>query len=217
MKESFYNLSKKANTDKVMHHGYHFFYPSFLEKFRNDTFNILEIGYGSGESLKMWCEYFSNSNIFCVDINVEKDINEKCKVIKGDQSKMDDLNKIIEEVQTAKVIVDDGSHNPKHQYDTFVYLFENLLEDGGVYIIEDIETNFWNSNCVLYGYQIGNFDLIGKMYKCQEMINQEFSKVQNSLKISTLTFAQNCIIITKQTKEEQNYFDRKYRFGFLTV
>ncbi|WP_128414598.1 hypothetical protein [Chryseobacterium sp. Leaf201] len=217
MKKSFYELSQNANTDKVTHHGYHFFYPLFLEKLRNDSFNMLEIGYGSGESMKMWCDYFPSSTIFCMDINIEKNINERCNVIRGDQSNLEDLKDTVQQIKTAKVIIDDGSHNPQHQYDTFMYLFESLLEDGGVYIIEDIETNYWNPNCVLYGYQVGNFDLMKNMNKCQEMINQEFSKVKNSLKISTITYGQNCIIITKQTVEEQEYFDRKYRFGFLTV
>ena len=37
----------------------------------------------------------------------------------------------------------------------------------------------------------------------------------NKLKISSITFGQNCIIITKQTEEEENYFNRNYRFSYL--
>lgn len=216
MKTSFLELGQKAGTDKVKHHGYHFFYPFFLDKIRDEKFNMLEIGYGSGESLKMWCEYFPNSNFYCVDINIETIYNERCQVIKADQSNNEDLQKIVKQIGTSKLIIDDGSHNPKHQFDTFIYLFENLLEDGGIYIIEDIETNYWNPNATLYGYQVGNFNLMKNISSCPDMINQEFSKVQNTLKISTITYGQNCIILTKRTKEEQNYFDRKYRFDFFT-
>lgn len=217
MKSTFLELGHKAGTDKVTHHGYHFFYPAFLDKIRDEEFNMLEIGHGSGESAKMWCEYFPNSNFFCVDINIEIIYNDRCQVIKADQSSSDDLQKVASKVGSAKLIVDDGSHNPKHQFDTFYYLFENLLEDGGIYIIEDIETNYWHSNAILYGYQVGNFNLIKSISVCQDMINHEFSKVNNILKISTITYGQNCIIITKRTKEEQLYFDRKYRFNFLTT
>lgn len=216
MKTSFFELGQKAGTDKVKHHGYHFFYPSFLDKIRDEKFNMLEIGYGSGESMKMWCEYFPNCNFFCIDINIETIYNERCRVIKADQSNNDDLQKIVKQIGTTKFIIDDGSHNPKHQFDTFIYLFENLLEDGGIYIIEDIETNYWKPNAVLYGYQVGNFNLMKNISTCQDMINHEFSKVQNTLKISTITYGQNCIIVTKRTKEEQIYFDRKYRFDFFT-
>lgn len=217
MEKSFYKLSLDANTDKVTHHGYHFFHPLFLEKIRNDNFNMLEIGYGNGESIKMWCNYFAHSTIFCADINIEKEINNRCKVIKCDQSNEEDLMNLVKYIGSAKVIVDDGSHNPKHQYDTFLFLFESLLEDGGVYIIEDIETSYWKSHYTLYGYEVGEFNLFSNINKCQNMINHEFSKIQNHLNISTITYAQNCIIITKRTKEEQEYFNRKYRFNFLTL
>ncbi|OIN55431.1 hypothetical protein BLX24_30905, partial [Arsenicibacter rosenii] len=209
MKPTFLELGYKAGTDKVTHHGYHFFYPSFLDKMRDEAFNLLEIGYGSGESVAMWCEYFPACNFFCIDINTEMVYNDRCRVIKADQSNRNDLEKIVNQLGSARVIVDDGSHNPKHQFDTFCYLFEHLLEEGGTYIIEDIETNYWHPNAVLYGYQIGNFNLMKNISICQDMINQEFSKVQNTLNISTITYGQNCIVITKRTKEEQMYFDRK--------
>ncbi len=217
MKKTFFELGQKAGTDKVTHHGYHFFYPPFLDKIRDEKFNMLEIGYGTGESMKVWCEYFPNCNFFCIDINFETIYNDRCIVIKADQSNNVDLHRVVEQIGTAKLIIDDGSHHPKHQFDTFVYLFENLLEDGGIYIIEDIETNYWNPNAVLYGYRVGNFNLMKNIRICQDMINHEFSKVENILKISTITYGQNCIIITKRTTEEQIYFDRKYRLGFLTI
>lgn len=46
----------------------------------------------------------------------------------------DDLQKNVKQIGTTKLIVDDGSHNPKHQFDSFIYLFENLFEDG-IYIL----------------------------------------------------------------------------------
>lgn len=216
MKKSFYELCKDAGTDKVMHHGYHFFYPSFLEKLRNEKFTMLEIGYGSGESAKMWCEYFPYTSFFCIDIDTEAVHSERCRIIKADQSKKEDLQKITGKIGSAKLIIDDGSHNPRHQFDTFMYLFENLLEEGGIYIIEDIETNYWKPNAGLYGRFVGDFNLMKSISSFPDMINHEFSKIQNTLKISTVTYGQNCIIITKRTQEEQLYFDRKYRFEIFT-
>ena len=48
--------------------------------------------------------------------------------------------------------------------------------------------------------------------KYQEMINSEFTGITNELDISTITFAQNSIIITKRTNKEKEYFKRGYRF-----
>ena len=81
----------------------------------------------------------------------------RLKVIKADQSNPDHLEMITGVVQNAKFIIDDGSHHPVHQLESFQYLFKNLLEPGGIYIIEDIECNYWNPKESIYGYQIGYF------------------------------------------------------------
>jgi hypothetical protein len=209
----FYNISRKNDTDKVYHHGYHFFYQQHFNNFRFDKFKMLEIGFGGGASMKTWVEYFPNADITVMDINVELDYSERCRVIKGDQSNHSDLDSIKNYIGKAKLILDDGSHNPLHQFDTFNFLFKNLLEPGGVYIIEDIEVSYWNPESTLYGYKSGYFNLVDSFKKYQEMINSEFTGVNNLLDISTITFAQNCIIITKKTDEEKAYFDRHYRFN----
>lgn len=215
MRKSFNELCKETGTDKVGHHGYHYYYPTFLETLRNDSFNLLEIGYGEGKSMKMWSEYFPKCDIYCADVNVELVINDRSKVLKVDQSDPEDLKKLVEQIRTAKLIIDDGSHNPKHQFDSFKYLFNYLLEPGGIYIIEDIETSYWNSNAILYGYKIGEFNLMKKITECHDMINHEFSGKENELKISSISYGQNCIIIKKRTEEEDHYFNRKYRFNHL--
>lgn len=209
--EKFYDLSKKHGTDKVGHHGYHLFYPRYLDPLRVEKFKMLEIGYLDGCSARMWMEYFPLGDVYCMDINIEGTI-DGCNVIKGDQSKSEDLVKVKENIESAKFIIDDGSHHPIHQIETFEYLFKNLLEPGGIYIIEDVETNYWRKDSEVYGYTIGYFNSIDYTTKYIDQINQEFSKKENTLKISSITYAQNCIIIKKQTEEESEYFNRNYRY-----
>ena len=50
----FYEMGKKYGTDKVDHHGYHFFYPKHLQFLRNEKFRMLEVGYKYGDSARMW-------------------------------------------------------------------------------------------------------------------------------------------------------------------
>ena len=209
----FYQVSKKFGTDKVEYHGYHFFYPHFFDFLRNQKFKMVEIGLGGGGSLNAFQEYFPLADITVMDINKEAYLSERSRIIKGDQSKLEDLDKLIQTVQSAELIIDDGSHNPLHQFDTFTYLFKNLLKPGGVYIIEDIEASYWHPESTLYGYKSGYFNLIDGFKKFQEMINSEFTGIDNHLDISTVTYGQNCIIITKRTIEEKGYFDRTYRFS----
>lgn len=208
----FYQLCKKNDADKVYYHGYNYFYPQFIEKFRNDSFKFLEIGYGDGKSLPVWIEYFPKADITIADINVELTYSDRCRVVKFDQSSLSDLEKLKEKLKSVKLIIDDGSHNPIHQIQTFDFLFKNLLEDGGVYIIEDIEVSYWHPESTLYGYKSGTFNLVDHFKKYQEMINSEFTGITNELDISTITFAQNSIIITKRTNKEKEYFKRGYRF-----
>jgi hypothetical protein len=49
--------------------------------------------------------------------------------------------------------------------------------------------------------------------KLIDLINAEFTEKRNDLWVSSITYGQNCIIITKQTEEERRYFDRPYRFS----
>ena len=209
----FYNISLSNNTDKVYYHGYHYFYSDIIEKFRYENIKMVEIGYGDGNSVTTWLEYFTYADITVMDINKEMVYNERCRVIKGDQSKKSDLERLISKVGKSKLIIDDGSHNPLHQFNTFEILFKNLLEPGGYYIIEDIEVSYWHPDSTLYGYESGYFNLVDAFKKYQEMINSEFTGVKNHLDISTITFGQNCIIIKKRTEQEKEYFDRNYRFS----
>lgn len=209
--DNFRVLGQKYGTDKVGQHGYHFFYPTFLNDMRNDSFRMLEIGYHLGDSARMWEDYFSNADIFAMDLENEG-VSGRHEVIRGDQSILSDLEKVIQRVSSARLIIDDGSHNPLHQYETFEYLFENLLEPGGIYIIEDIELSYWRHDTSLYGYRVGFFNCVEQCKKLADMINSEFSEVRNRLNLSTVTFGQNCIVITKRTEEEMHYFDRSYRF-----
>jgi hypothetical protein len=95
---------------------------------------------------------------------------------------------------------------------TFGFLFP-LLKSDGVYIIEDIECNYWqNPNSSIYGYEIGYFNTLDYFKNTLDQINSEFSNKKNYLNISTVTFAHNCIIITKQTPEETEISNRSYRF-----
>ncbi len=208
---SFAELGRKHGTDKVSHHGYQYFYPRFLEPLREQAFTVFEIGYHRGESARMWEEYFPQARIVAMDISTSGTFGRH-EVVQGDQSNREDLQRTAAVVGSARLIVDDGSHHPVHQFECFHYLFANLLEPGGVYIIEDVECNYWHPDSAVYGYRIGFFNAIEASTRLIDQVNAEFSGGNNRLGISTVSYGQNCVIITKQTDEERAYFDRPYRF-----
>ena len=59
-------------------------------------------------------------------------------------------------------------------------MFNNLLEYGGVYIIEDIECSYWRSEAKIYGYEIGHFNIVDYFKNKTDQINDKFA-VRNSL------------------------------------
>ena len=220
-------------TDKITHHGYHRFYDMFLMPFKNEKINFLEIGVDKGRSLKTWNDFFKFAKIYGLDIN-EGYEHSKGKIYKGDQSDIRVLEVLVNEIGKCKIIIDDGSHVPEHQLLGFNYLFENCLDYGGVYIIEDIETSYWgeiNKKSMIYGYLIKagfkkNNNIVEIFKNVADIVNREFllkkhietikkSKInfENLKYISMITFAGNCIIIKKMTIGEYNkYGNREYRY-----
>jgi hypothetical protein len=227
----FFQLGVACQTDKVTTHGYHRFYPHYLEQFRNKQGAMLEIGIDRENSVKLWLNYFKFLKIYGIDINLAAE-GERYKIYKCDQSKLNELEALVQQIPEKLCFInDDGSHIPEHQILTFNILFENLLEPGGVYIIEDIEVSYWNKNG-LYGYstQYGYkhpkscielfkhlVDDINSKYvnmACQSYQNnlvRMFSPTVRSM-IQSITFSQNCIIIQKKTDEDFQYSNGRYRF-----
>lgn len=210
-----FGLGLKYNTDKVTEHRYDRIYEKFLEPLRNKGIKLFEIGSGSeASSFKMWIEYFNNGEIYAMDISEER-IQERGRMYIGDQSNTDDLQKMINLIGRCDIIIDDGSHQPQHQINTFNFLFENMLKEDGIYIIEDIECNYWNPKKTIYGYEVGNYSVIDYFSSVPHRINSDFSKIKNHQNISTITYYKNCIIITKKSIEEINELRKNYRFDFM--
>ena len=232
----FARIGDRTGTDKIFHHGYHRFYPPYLDRYRRLTGGgMLEIGVEESKSLKLWLVYFPSAFIYGIDIGVAKS-GPRFKIMQADQSKKAQLQQLVREEITHPLflIIDDGSHIPEHQVSCFDYLFGEVLLPGGTYIIEDIETSYWTKNG-LYGYQTRygyhhQYSVIEVFKDLLDDIQYEFLNhrardeqdkrlrdcVSKSTRqeICTITFGMNCIIITKKTAAEHEEFDgRRYRFS----
>lgn len=232
-------LGRQHGTDKIHQHGYHRYYPRYLESYRflPSTYAMLEIGIDQSASLHTWLDYFPEAHIYGVDIGVSK-TGDRFSIFQCDQSKLDQLERLtFEHIDcTARqifFILDDGSHIPEHQVLSFNYLFQFLLMPGGTYIIEDIETSYWKRGGLYnyptqYGYHHEK-NIIQVFKHLLDEINREFLSeearatqatvlekygidAETRKWICSITFGQNCIVITKKTKEELQFHDRTYRF-----
>lgn len=130
----------EGHGDKGTAHTYIDEYERLLSPYRNGI-TFLEIGLSHGESIQMWSEFFSESKIYGIDINDHhlKHLldNKNFNIVIGDGTKSTILSKFPENLN-FDVIIDDGSHKLNDQINSF-NLFKDRMNDGGIYIIEDIE------------------------------------------------------------------------------
>ena len=118
------------------------------------------------------------------------------------------------------VIIDDGSHAPQHQLVSFVQLFPTLA-DGGLYMIEDVETSYWDrkGGAELFGYKIEagigtRGSAVESFKQLPDVLNRQFlgdssysvfgaqHKQQVDHRIASVAFSRNCIIVTKKVSAE---------------
>jgi cephalosporin hydroxylase len=131
-------LGNKYGTDKSTYHKFTDWYEEKL-KIINPK-KILEIGVKNGSSLKMWRDFYQNSIVIGIDIN-EPIVIENSICLKGDGSNENVINDFFYGMK-FDLIIDDGSHKTSHQLKSFNLLFDNYLNNGGIYIIEDLHTSF---------------------------------------------------------------------------
>ena len=153
-------LNKKGyNTDKHTNHNYiQDYYDEAFMPYKEQNINFLEIGILAGESMKLWHDYFINAkNIVGIDIfarvsrpQVEsnlRDFDVKLHTInshgdgefvtgtaEGENRKLKDFKKYY---GGFDIIIDDGHHRASSQINTY-NKFSDLMNKGGLYIIEDI-------------------------------------------------------------------------------
>lgn len=151
-------LFNEAGSDKgserywgegVPHH-YALVYEPLLAPFREERFNLLEIGLDTASqesgrptdapSLRVWREFVPNATLYGYDINDFAFFDQpNTHVFRGDQSSRGDFGRFLEShgMPLFRVVIDDGSHVPAHQQISLAALFERL-EPGGVYVVEDL-------------------------------------------------------------------------------
>jgi hypothetical protein len=188
---------------------------------------ILEIGADEGKSLQLWSEYFTrpagiHGISYGVKIDQKKlacDWNPKaCEYVKifvGDQSDPEFLNDIASKYQ-YDIIVDDGSHVPAHMLTSFKHLFP-ALKAGGLYVLEDVETSYWDKpDAIVYGYPIPGagigaspkHSVVEKLKQLVDvlmrfhMMHPSLSVLPDDDKIMDITFGQGVVFVRKGTDDE---------------
>lgn len=207
IEDIFFNkLSKKS--DKW--HPYFYAYEKHLSKFRKKDCKLLEIGVQSGGSLELWHHYFGDKcSIFGVDADpvvAKLQYDFPVDLAIGDQESTEFWKEYTAKRGFFDIIIDDGGHTMKQQENTILSLFEKL-NYGGVYIVEDTHTSYWN----MYGggfKREGSFienmksliDLLHIRHIDNEKPSQNVINVFHGL--SSITFYDSMVVLEKEVPKD---------------
>jgi len=122
--------------------GYLDAYERTFQQFRNRSFNIIEIGVLSGNSLRLWERFFPKARVIGVDINesCRRFANNQTTIEIGSQADRDFTNSLGVSY-TPLIVIDDGSHQAGDIISTFESLFVHV-QPGGIYVVEDTAFHF---------------------------------------------------------------------------
>lgn len=223
-----FNLNKLGliyGTDKFGRHFYTPHYMTHLRKYKYKKINLLEIVVGGyeipdsgGQSLRMWKKYFPFGRIYSIDIYDKSKLQEnRIKIFKGSQIDQIFLGKITKKIKTLDIIIDDGSHLNEHVITSFKILFPKL-KDGGIYVIEDTQTSYWedfggNSNDLTNSNTMMNFfKSLTDSLNNKEFIIKNYKQTYYDRKIISIHFYHNLIFIYKgNNKDESNIVIKNQR------
>ena len=133
------------DTDKCELYLQH--YERWFAPLRLQPVRLLEVGIDRGGSLLLWRDYFQHGLIAGLDIEPKRipDATGRVHVYHGPQDDLAILDRIGNELGPFDIVIDDASHLAAPTRTTFWHLFEHYLKPGGLYVIEDWGTGYWES------------------------------------------------------------------------
>jgi len=146
-----------SRTDKNTIHSYLPLYQNLLISKKETAKNVLEVGIGdynqgvtNGGSIKLWHDYFTNANIYALDIchlgKVWDGIKNNERIILHTSIDAYDNNFFIKHFLNKNIkfdfILDDGPHSLESMKQ-FIKLYSQIITDDGILIIEDVQSWDW--------------------------------------------------------------------------
>ncbi len=141
-------LSERAKDLPKWHHYFEIYDHWFAPLRGRADLRLLEIGVAHGESLKIWRQYFgAGATIVGLDIDPACQAyakpEENTFVEIGDQTDTGFLDRVAEAYGPFDLIIDDGGHTTAQQTISFNQRYADGLKDPGVYLVEDLHSNYW--------------------------------------------------------------------------
>lgn len=217
--------------DKLSHRSYSILYSKYLRDYRQIRSSLLEIGVGCvnkysygpghgytpGRSVKVWRQILPLADITVLDIDEcalelhDMGLLDKRSIFVGSQIDTSLLSNVVSTKGPFEVIIDDGSHVPEHQLNTFYHLFTKGLKPGGVYVIEDLESSIRRDDVLVNGTFFRMGAELSVLLTHQGKVGQNIvpgnSKVDNDLlqkydiasMVESVDWFEDAIVVTKKS------------------
>jgi predicted O-methyltransferase YrrM len=146
-------LLNNSRSDKNTAHSYARTYQSLFYEKTTTAKNVMEIGIFRGGSIRLWHDYFRNSQVYGLDIMKYKDIWPQIMGVERITlyAERDAYNRsFVKEAFQKKnilfdIIIDDGPHSLQSMQLAIQYYIPVLASDG-IFVIEDIGQMKWISS-----------------------------------------------------------------------
>ena len=207
--KTFNELFKEHTGDNILKwSNYGPIYDKHFAPFREHNINILEIGVLKGGSMRMWEKYFPKANIFGIDIDEEclQYQSDRTKIFIGDQSDVSFLRNVKAKIPRIDILIDDGSHRAKDQKITFDEMYYHVRKPG-VYLIEDIELNYWPSKDKdkpdnFMTYMKSKIDELNVRRTMNRKVSESYpfkdTQVRFNNSTNSISFYENMVVLEKQ-------------------
>jgi hypothetical protein len=143
-------LADNSKTDKNTIHSYLPLYQTLFESKKYTAKNVLEIGIFNGGSIKLWNDFFTNANIYGLDIIhknhvVDELLNDKRIILYTSTDAYDSnffKSHFLDKNIKCDIMLDDGPHTLESMK-KFINLYSQIMTDDGILIIEDVQSWDW--------------------------------------------------------------------------
>lgn len=136
----------RYDTDKPA--GYLASYEREIGHLFDQPIAMLELGVQRGGSMLLWRDLFPHATIAGLDLNEVNvpDDSGRLHVYQGYQQDGEILDRIASEVAPSgfDLIIDDASHLGLYTAQSFWHLFPRHLKPGGVYVLDDWGSGYWD-------------------------------------------------------------------------
>ena len=201
-------IGLRHGTDKASsEHNYLSFYEMFFSDLKEEDISLLEIGVLGGASLRTWRDYFTKAKIVGADISplVKFHESDRIEIELLDQSNVEELTRTGIKHGPFDIIIEDGSHFWEHQVTCLRTLFP-FVKDGGMYIVEDLQTNYGSLqdnyrgvasvSCVEYLKSLVDLRVAGNQVDMSQ-VEDAFLRTYGQ-NIQFITFYRHACLIKKQ-------------------